>query len=422
MVLLSCEDKNLSNPDQFVDFSSVNSILVEPASDVTIGLAYPATQNVSLSINILSDTLQYGVHFTTVPAAVNNQILLSIPQDSSHVSFRVVLDQDSLFSGTEKISFSISSTENALVGVNKTHHLTIPRVVSKQKTIELLSVQDSETIFVDFSENEISHAPDKGWVLGFLNGTTNGVLLNPAVRTTAFQTSFTDFAQVNLALVNSQIVSLIPDLINSALGDSLIDNPDGSKTVFGQIYADSTLSKVFLVANLNNRETKDWYKVKVTARNSGYSVQYAKLSESTKRTIQVAKTANYNLSYLSLDENKVVDSPEPRSKNWDISFGPSTVITSTQTIGVINNFVSLNYIGGTTATIISPEQGLSFESYKYQNIVDSTLTSTKNTIGINYHRGNFFIIKDPEGYHYKLRFITEATKRKIEYVLLRSTD
>ncbi len=422
MVLLSCEDKNLSNPDQFLDFGTVNSTLVEPASDVTIGLAYPATQNVTIAINILSDTLQYGVHFTTLPAAVNNQILLSIPQDSSHVTFRVVLAQDSLFSGTEKISFSISSSQNALVGVNKTHNLTIPRVVSKQKTIELPTVQDSETIFVNFSENEISHAPDKGWTLAFLNGTTNGVILNPALGTTAFQTSFTDLAQVNLALVNSQIGSLIPDLINSALGDSLIDNPDGSKTVFGQINTDSTLSKVFLVANLNNRETKDWYKVKVTARNSGYSVQYAKLSESTKKTIQVAKTANYNLSYLSLDENKVVDSPEPSSKKWDISFGPSTVITSTQTTAVISGFVSLNYIGGATATTISPAQGLSFESYKYENIVDSTLTSKRNTIGLNWRSANFYIIKDPEGYHYKLRFIMEAAKPKIEYILLRAAD
>jgi hypothetical protein len=100
----------------------------EAGEEVVINISAPTPGEGNLSITLASDNAEYGTHFTTVPAAVNNVILLPVSQSLTNVSFTVIPVDNADLNAARVISFTITnfSSDAVIAGTSiPTHTFTI---------------------------------------------------------------------------------------------------------------------------------------------------------------------------------------------------------------------------------------------------------------------------------------------------------
>ena len=165
-------------------------------------------------------------------------------------------------------------------------------------------------------------------------------------------------------------------------------------------------------------------------------MQYAKVNETTFKTLDIAKEAAYNFEFVSLEKGTTVD-VEPAKDRWDLKWGYSMYFTNFGA-GLIpygfSDLVFTNSLVGveaaevlTTATTYDAFAetnltGITFN--KAADAIGSKWRVTQGTVGVKTDR--FYLIKDPAGNIYKLRFISfhandggERGKPKLEYKLVK---
>jgi hypothetical protein len=180
----------------------------------------------------------------------------------------------------------------------------------------------------------------------------------------------------------------------------------------------------------------DLYKIRILRKGTGYTLQYAKVNETTFKTLDISKDAAYNFNFVSLEKGATVEA-EPAKDRWDLKWGYSMYFTNFGA-GLIpygfSDLVFINNLGGveaaevltTTATYDAFAEsnltGITFN--KSADAIGSKWRVTQGTIGVKTDR--FYLIKDPAGNIYKLRFISfhekdggERGKPKLEYKLVK---
>ena len=440
--IVSCDDDTVDLPDNFLAFKSTEQGLTGTDATVELTLTRAADAAVPVTVLLAPAGVEYGKHFTTEPAASNNIITLNIPQGSNTASFKVIPVAGVLLSGTESIGFSISNvTAPTLIGINKDLKLSFSKIISQgsQLTLEAKTAEANygNNVYADLSSNSTKLSNRKLWNIAFTSGSQFRVVLNPSIQSTAAVTTKSDIAAVTLADTAS-----VQDL-NFALGDpaalSLVDFWDGdlSKTVFAEVSATAADNKVYLVSFEGAKAKNQWYKVKVDRNGTGYKVQYAKIGETTIKTVDIAKNADFNLSFLSFETGAVAD-VEPKTKAWDIQYGYSThnAIPATPTPYWYQDFVSINHLAGVQAAEVLATT-VSYANYAEANIATTTFLPTRDAIGskwrvtsgaaVGVRKDRFYVIKDAEGNVYKLNFVNmglgndggERGKPVIEYKLVK---
>jgi hypothetical protein len=155
-------------------------------------------------------------------------------------------------------------------------------------------------------------------------------------------------------------------------------------------------------------------------------------------TVNIPKNQDFNFTFLSLETAKTV-AAEPRKNSWDIMWGYSTSNAGTvpPTPYWFQDFISLNYTAGAEAAEVRTST-VSYETFAETNLNDLTFLKTRDAIGSKWRstapgtlagirRDRFYIIKDPSGNYYKLRFISmgiagdggERGKPVMEYALVK---
>ncbi len=168
-----------------------------------------------------------------------------------------------------------------------------------------------------------------------------------------------------------------------------------------------------------NRKTP-LYKVKVTLKiTNTYTVQYAKIDESTVKSIDVTKDANYNFKFVSFAEGKTV-SVEPAKAKWDIVWGRSVYITNMGTGPIPYTFadlVLLNSNTGTQAVEVLTETK-AYADLSASDVASLEFSNNIDVIGSKWRAGGgpnadpavkadrFYVIKDSAGNIYKLQFVS----------------
>jgi hypothetical protein len=216
-------------------------------------------------------------------------------------------------------------------------------------------------------------------------------------------------------------------LVQGAGTFDIIDDVDGdlSKTAIAAVSATDAENKVYIVKPTNGAiaAAKDWYKIRILRNGAGYKLQYAKLSETAVKTVDISKDAAYNFNYFSLETNAAVK-PEPTKANWDIEWTASTykaAFSATSFVPyVYSDLVYINYLGGVTAAEVLTAT-VSFDAYTEANIAATTFTNSKTTIADKWRAtpgapgstvvagvktDRFYVIKDPAGNVYKLKFLS----------------
>lgn len=295
------------------------------------------------------------------------------------------------------------------------------------------------SVYLDLSTDKQDGIARTSWDLGFYCGTDFRVIINNTVAASAKAITKNDLTQVTAA--DTVGLSATLELGQGAGTLDIIDDVEGdlTKTVIPAVSATDADNKVIILKPSNGlvAAARDWYKIRIVRSGSGYKLQYAKLSETTVKTIDIGKDTKYNLKYVSLETNAVVP-VEPEKANWDIVWTLTTFRATATIPYTYSDYVYINYLGGVTAAeIVSSiaNNPSNYAAYNESSIGTTTFSSSKIVIGGNWRAttgtigvktDRFYVIKDPAGNVYKLKFVSfhandggERGKPVLEYKLVK---
>lgn len=453
----SCKKSDPPLPDNTISFSADKQGLESTATEaeVKINLSRATSVAVPVTVTLTNNGLSYGAEYTTDPAATNNTLSLTIPAGASGVSFKVKKAVNAVLNGTESIDFTITTAGSPIVlGSVVKSQLSFSAITSEGSQLTLKGIAGAEagssalnSVFVDLSGNAQFGVKRDSWVLGFSSGTDFRVKLNNTNGTSAIRLA----AKTDLNTVTTADVVL--DDLNIAVGVTEtatikpfanIDNVYGdvTKDVIANVSATDADNKVYIVNPAGGTHTAvlsldNLYKIRVLRKGTGYTLQYAKLKETTFKTIDIAKDASNNFVNITFGDAATVVTVEPAKAKWDFVWtwsiyygmaGPDAYPYGFSDIVFVNN------LGGTQAAQVSTAT-VSYNDYKESNIATTVFKAERNVIGSDWRstspatgvKGDrFYVIKDASGNVYKLKFVSmgagDAGKRGepvIEYKLVK---
>ncbi|AEI51432.1 HmuY family protein [Runella slithyformis] len=437
----ACKEE-IALPDNVASFAIAQQGLDAEEATIRIALSRATDVAIPITVQLTPSLVTYDKEFVTEPSAVNNVVTATVPVGKSEVLIKVKKKANVFLNGDESLAMKITSVGSpVLMGLTTETTLSFAAITStgSKLTMEGKTAESNyaNNVYIDLSANAATLSARKSWNLGFYHGGQYRVILNPGYQSSATATAKTDITAVTLA-----DTATVPDLNFAPGGEgtlALADYWDGdlSKTVFAEVSATDAQNKVYLVSFEGSKTKDKWFKVKVNRNGEGYKVQFARIGETSIKTVDIAKDADFNFSFLSLETGLTV-SAEPRKMNWDIQWGYSTSNAGTNppTPYWFQDFILLNYAAGAEAAEVLVST-VTYEAYAEANIASSTFLKTRDAIGskwrvtsgaaVGVRKDRFYVIKDPSGNVYKLKFVSmglagdggERGKPVIEYALVK---
>jgi HmuY protein len=447
VLFVACRKREgFSLPDNFIVYTTDAQGLSEAENSIAVKvkLTRGTDKDIPVIVNITEFGAQYGIKYTTTPAASANSLKITVPSGNNEASFIVNKVPGVLFDGTEKLVFDIySSGSPILIGNAKQMTLNFAELVATNSAymIDGGGPTYPNKVFIDLSANRQTPVVRTNWDLGFYSGDGNDfkVILNASTAMMAKQIDKNDLMQVTSA----DTAGFSADVAYSPFAPSptqmpYVDYPDGSldKTAIGTISATANDNKVFIVNRGSGVGTpapaRGWKKIRVF-RNAGggYTLQHADIASTTFSSIDIARDDKYFFKYVSFESGIVP--VEPEKTKWDIAWSYSGFVANFgaevpytfQDIVVQNRNVEI-------AKVLTSAKA--YASFSEADIPGLTFSAKQSTIGSDWRRttpspaqawdDRYYIIKDGSNNYYKLRFtaLTGNGSRgypSIEYVLVK---
>lgn len=292
-------------------------------------------------------------------------------------------------------------------------------------------------VWIDLGTNTQILTKRTDWDLAFYSGSAFKVMLNSSIMMAAGKipnaTDIDLVTEANVATLKDEVQVANFNPANVVYIDDVNGNFPSGYTAIEEIKVNDAENAVYLV-NMGKEiytgtvatgsvatggDSRGWMKVQVVRSGDGYKVKYASLNDTTHKELTITKNTAYNYNFVSLKNNKEVP-VQPERKKWDISF---TVFTNTITGAgsyIYADFVTINNLGGAGAyevKVTAPASGVeAYKNFKATDIDQSKLiyndqrvigSNWRNPVGVNgleVYGDRFYIIKDAEGYYFKLRF------------------
>ncbi|MBE7169262.1 MAG: HmuY family protein [Williamsia sp.] len=297
---------------------------------------------------------------------------------------------------------------------------------SSGSQVELSGLAGSETganaanaVWVDLSADKPTSVARAAWDLGFYSGGDFRVIINNTTAAAAKVLGKNDLAQVGTADTVG-VTLAFSQAAPSAAEFGLIDDVSGdlSKTLIPAVSSTEADNKVIIL----NRgigggvAARAWKKLRILRAGSGYTLQYANITDAAYKTVSISKDAAYNFRFVSLDEGAVVN-VEPRKDSWDLvwtysmyktAFGAGDVPYAFSDLVFINKLAGVQAAEVLTSTVSYDSfawtnlTGLSFSSDR--DVIGSKWRATTGTVGVKTDR--FYVLKDAAGNVYKLKFLS----------------
>ena len=254
-------------------------------------------------------------------------------------------------------------------------------------------------VYYDLSTNTIVGQNLKiAWDLGF-ETTPAGwhIILNSAKAMYAFNTGKSDFMAVT-------------DTIGLSLGKKF-DAPTGSLDSTGVGDWQKSNSVYIIDRGFNEAGIHQGFRkiMVLSVDNEKYTVKYAQLNGNAETTLHIPKDTTYNFSFLSFttDSTLII---EPPKAAWDVVF--------TQYLEALSEpYLVCGCVLNRYNTFSAMDSSAAFESITMNTIQSKMLLPEINTIGYSWKEYSFstsqyevfpqmnYLIKDNEGFYYKLHFI-----------------
>lgn len=419
-----------------VAFTSTSLNLSAETTPIEIKFASPTAAAGSLTLTVTETAVANGTDFSTTPAVAANTVVVPFEKNVFTVSFTFKKIKEAIEGQVKNVVFTISSaTINTVISENKSIQVNFNETASLGNALApgVGGPTEPNQVFVDLSSGKMTAVPRVSWDLGFYSGTDFRVIINHTVRMSAKQTT-----SVNIDEVQAEDATM---LVNGSGSITQVDDPAGdiTKTAIAAISATDADNKVYVINMGSNPGTtnpavgsegtgtgpsRGWKKVRILRSGNDYKVQYADIGATTHQEIIVSKNAAYNFTFLSLLDKKTV-SVEPQKAQWDISFTSFTNTTSMGAGLVPYNFADfvLNNVKGGAKTYQVLTTAFTYDSFTLANVDNTKFTDDQRNIGSNWRgtvsgtdaNGNpvsgfaarsdrFFVVKDPAGNIYKVRF------------------
>jgi hypothetical protein len=318
---------------------------------------------------------------------------------------------------------SCSKDENPIVEVP----------VSDGTTLTLNGIAGAEagssaanSVYVDLSGAQQTAVLRNSWALGFYSGNDFKVVLNGTSGASAKKLDKTDLNAVTEADFNLSdlTVALGETGAKAEIEFKKFDDPRETsilnKTAIESISATDSENKVYIVSPVGGSHSsvisaETVYKVRVLRKANGYTLQYAKLKETTFKSVDIVKDANSNYSFFSLTDGKTVN-VEPVKANWDLVW-TWTMYYGTNADGIFpysfSDIVFTNSLNGVQVAQVKTS-AVSYADFSESNLNALTFSANRDAIGdkwrnttgtaVGVKTDSFYIVKDGTGNIYKLKF------------------
>ena len=451
LTLLSCsEDNDLVGDPFVVAFEQPDLNTSEMALQEVILMDYSkiAEQSGTFEITIDSqNALEYAVDYVTVPEAIDNVISMSIETGTEENSIVFETLSNNIDEATV-ISLTVTNIDYQYSNIQGNSQLIISSNISSSGAIEpeLGGPNEGNQVYIDLSSRSTTEVQRDSWDLGFYNGNEFRVTINGSIYMATAALSETNIDAVSasgVSALQSQVAvgTFNPDNAN------YVDAPNGNilETAIDEISVNDAENPVYLVnlgyevgtadANVGSvvisGDHRGWKKIRILRNGNDYVLQYADLDDTTHQEITISKNELYNLKHFSFNTNTIVD-VEPQKEKWDICFTVFTnLIPGSGSYGY-SDFIMHNRKGGALAYQVNTSD-YEYDDFVLSNINEANFSEDQTVIGSNWrsvfsggsvHTDRFFIVKDPNGNIYKLKFIALTNENgergypEFEYELL----
>ncbi|PXY44137.1 HmuY family protein [Flavobacterium hydrophilum] len=438
LVFGACNNDDNVVQENAVAFAATSLNLTAATTPIEIKFASPTASAGSLTLTVTQTAVANGTDFTTLPAITANTVVIPFAKNVSSVSFTFNKLIDAVEGQVKNVVFTIISAtiDNTIITVseNKSIQVSFNETASLGSSLspEVGGPLEPNQVYVDLSSGMMTKAVRSSWELGFYSGTEFRVALNSSINMAAKELSTTNIDEVQVE-DNSMIISQGSGVATQ------IDDPTGDilKTAIAEVSATDANNKVYLIYLGNATAAADpvlgkegsvggaargWKKIRVLKSGNDYKVQYADIAATTHEEVVVSKNTAYNFTFFSLLDKKTV-SVEPQKVQWDINFTTFTNIIpgATATPYFYPDFVLSNLKGGAKAYQVLVSDAVTYDNFTLASVDNAKFTADQRNIGSNW-RGTsatvggttvsqfvlktdrFFVIKDPAGNIYKLKF------------------
>lgn len=435
LVFAACsDDDNNSANATSVAFSVPSLNLTENVTPIQVVFSSPTSTSGNLTISYTTTDVAYGTDFTTVPAQTGNLIVVPFNANVSSVSFNFSKLVNAIEGETKNVTFKIDAVSLANVNIagNTVMQVNFNETASLGQSIapEVGGPTQKNQVYIDLSSGAQATALRTSWDLGFYSGDDFRVALNSSLKMSAKQLATTNIDEIQVE-DPSMIIGTGEGLA------SAIDNPSGiiTGTVIAAISDNDADNKVYLINMGSNPSevnpaigsdgsaagsSRGWKKVRILKSGNDYKIQYADINSTTHEEKTISKNSAYNFTFFSLLTKEVV-SVEPQKNQWDINFTTFTNIVGGTTPYYYADYVLTNVKGGARSYQVLTTVS-TYEAFTLASVTDANFTADQRNIGSNWRStsvtgpsgtpisgfslltNRFYVIKDPAGNIYKLRF------------------
>lgn len=442
LALTACnDDDSTASTPVSVAFSVPSLNLTEDATTVQISFSEPAPSAGTVTLTFNANAVAYGTDFTTVPAVEANKIVIPFEANATSTSFVFNKLIDAIEGEVKNVVFTISEVSfNATIGGNNTTQLNFNETASLGAALaaEVGGALQPNQVYIDLSSGAMTTVPRVSWDLGFYSGDDFRIVLNSSVKMAAKKLETT-----NIDLVQEEDPTMI---IAQGQGfANQIDNPSGvitgeNGTAIAEVSGNDADNKVYLINMGSNPATtppavgsegsasgssRGWKKVRILKSGNDYKVLYADINATTHQEITISKNSAYNFTFFSF-ANGVVN-VEPQKNQWDLNFTTFTNLLGGTTPYYFPDFVLTNLKGGAKAYQVM-NTDFTYDNFTLANVVNGNFTENQTNIGSNWRSTSatgpngtpvsqfvlrtdrFYVIKDPAGNIYKLKFTGGASE------------
>lgn len=280
------------------------------------------------------------------------------------------------------------------------------------------------------------------WELGFYNGDEFRVIINGSIgMAVAKIPGATNINTVKTADVSS-LMGVVQIGTFTASNLQYIDNPNGNfltqTTGIAEIKANDADNAVYLV-NMGKAlstatvapgsvsltgDSRGWKKIQILRSANGYKLRYADLNDNQYKEQIITKNPDYNFNFFSLQNGQQIQI-QPQKRNWDMAF---TTFTNEVFMGpgqsagsyFYADFIITNTVSGVGVYQVDVPAGKTLDQiygeFKLNDVSQSKFIfndqralgdkwrTTTGSNGPHTYSDRFFVLKDAEGFYYKIRF------------------
>ena len=434
VLVTACNDDEDTIPvRQGVSFAIESVNLTDAVTPVTLLFNGEVAASGFVTISYTATDLTYGTDFSTDVTAANGQLTLPFEAGAKQIQFNFTKLTDAMEGEVKNVVFTIEQI--SVSGIEITGNPSVQLNFNEMPSLGgpaspgVGGSNQPNQVYFDLSTGKYVSATRTAWDLGFYSGADFRVAINGSVAMAVKQLNTTNIDTPQTSDATVAIGTFDPANL------AYVDNPNGfiTNTAIAEVSANEADNKVYIVnmgysvptipaaaGSVNVAGTqRGWKKIRILRNGDGYTLQYADIAATTHNTVTITKDAAYNFTFFSLINGATVQA-EPVKAAWDLNFTTFTNEVFT-TPGVsagsyfYSDFVLTNAKGGARSYQVLTSE-VSYDNFKLANVnlnnLKTDVPQDHRAIGANWrnvtplelYSDRFYIIQDPAGNVYKLRF------------------